>query len=262
MSVVSNMTKSYTTFAGVDITAMFDNLTVHTIQGIAISVTREKVPVYRMGSSRPLSVSRGKRGIAGTLQFVLFDRDALHNLMIDTDHYFYAHSDEINWLNDTINDLNPYVLDGSQTVQQQADDFNANPNNAPWIARHGPRTVNDQRTANVIGGTVSDSPGGANVGARSQKAMAQYMDQIYPFDVTMVGQNEYGNGSWSSILGMEIINEGGGISMDDLTSETTSTYIAIHRTPWEPISSQGQSLPSYSQGIPTGADFPRQPIIS
>ena len=62
------------------------------------------------------------------------------------------------------------------------------------------------------------------------------MDQIWPFDVTLVAQNEYGQGAWSSIIGCEIINEGGGISMDDLTNEEQATYIALHRVPWTALS--------------------------
>lgn len=32
---------------------------------------------YTFGSAEPRSISRGKRGIAGTIVFTLFDRDAL-----------------------------------------------------------------------------------------------------------------------------------------------------------------------------------------
>ena len=38
---------------------------------------KEKAPIYTMGSAEPRSFSRGKRGIAGTLVFTVFDRDAL-----------------------------------------------------------------------------------------------------------------------------------------------------------------------------------------
>ena len=62
------------------------------------------------------------------------------------------------------------------------------------------------------------------------------MDQIWPFDVTLIAQNEYGQGAWSAIIGVEIINEGGGISMDDLTNEEQATYIALHRVPWTALS--------------------------
>ena len=204
-SVLSHFTQAYTTFSGVDISALFDDMTVMTLQGIAVSITREKVPVYVFGRARPVSISRGKRGIAGTMQFVLFDRDALYSLMQDTDHYYYAHADEVNWLN-----------------------------NANNMANY-PATATNTGTATVTAtdGTVTTSAQGV---ARSQVSAPDYMDQIWPFDVTLVAQNEYGQGAWSSIVGCEIINEGGGISMDDLTNEEQATYIALHRVPWTALS--------------------------
>jgi hypothetical protein len=187
--ISKSFVKTYSTFSGVDITALFDDMTLMTVQGIAVSITREKVPVYVFGRSRPVSISRGKRGIAGTLQFVLFDRDALYALTDDKDHWYYAHSDEVDWLTNQVNYANYH--------------------------------------AEVNG----DSPGVAS----SQLHRPDYMDQVWPFDVTLIAQNEYGHGAWSAIIGVEIINEGGGISMDDLTNEEQATYIAIHRTPWSPL---------------------------
>lgn len=219
MSIIGNMTKSYTTFGGVDITAMFDDMTVRSLQGIAVSITREKVPVYIMGKARPISVSRGKRGIAGTLQFVLFDRDALSNMMLDEDHFYYAHADEVNWLRDGLTDNLTYDANGAVNV------------------------VSEQWT------------NGSNI-ARTVQAVPEYMDQIYPFDVTLVAQNEYGNGAWSSLLGLEIINEGGGLSMDDLTNEQTATYIAIHRMPWTPM---GTAEPN-STGTGRTTNYSAQPV--
>jgi hypothetical protein len=56
-SATSHFVRTYTTFSGVDITALFDNLMIMTMQGIAISITREKVPIYVFGRSRPVSIS-------------------------------------------------------------------------------------------------------------------------------------------------------------------------------------------------------------
>lgn len=177
--VSDHFVSTFTTFSGVDITAMFDDMTVMTLQGVATSVTREKVPVYVFGKSRAVSISRGKRGIAGTLQFVLFDHEPLYDIY--DSHKYYAHQDEINWL------FNPPAI-------------------------------------GVITGP-----------AISVKQKPDYMDQVWPFDITLVAQNEYGQAAWSAIIGVEIINEGGGISMDDLTNERQATFIALHRTPWMPV---------------------------
>src|SRR4051812_49290018 len=74
-------TKTYTTFSGADIVATFNGTVIGTLAGITWSVTREKAPVFTMGSPNPRSFSRGKRGIAGSLIFMTFDRPALYNLI-------------------------------------------------------------------------------------------------------------------------------------------------------------------------------------
>ncbi len=193
--VSDQFVSTFTTFSGVDITAMFDNYTVMTMQGVATSVTREKVPVYVFGRSRPVSLSRGKRGIAGTAQFVLFDHEPLYGIYAD--HQYYAHADEINWM------------------------FNLTP----------------VQYATTTGAAVS------------RRTTPDYMDQVWPFDITLLAHNEYGQAAWSAIIGVEIINEGGGISMDDLTNERQVTFIAFHRTPWTPVietNDEGQRPESYS----------------
>lgn len=70
-------TKTYTTFGGSDIVATFNGKVIGELQALTYSITREKVPVYTMGSAEPRSFSRGKRGIAGNLVFITFNRDAL-----------------------------------------------------------------------------------------------------------------------------------------------------------------------------------------
>ena len=216
--------KTYTTFSGVDMFAMLDNMHLATLQGIAISVTREKVPVYRMGSASPVSVSRGKRGIAGSLQFILFDRDAMNEIMINENNYYWAHADEINYFNNTFNPANRW----SDALDQLG------------------RDAYDPATGGGNPYFLDDQPAGAAIGeletmAISRKKQAEFMDQIYPFDVNLIGQNEYGNGAAMAVIGLEIVNEGGGVSIDDLTNETNATYIAQHRVNWTPIDEGARS---------------------
>jgi hypothetical protein len=78
---LSRFTETYTTFSGADIVCTFGGVTVGALSGITWSVTREKAPIYTMGSPNPRSFSRGKRGIAGSLIFTVFDRPALYNML-------------------------------------------------------------------------------------------------------------------------------------------------------------------------------------
>jgi hypothetical protein len=80
-SQIGRFTDTYTTFSGADIVCTFDSVAIGTLSGITWSITREKAPVYTMGSPNPRSFSRGKRGIAGSLIFTTFDRPSLYKLL-------------------------------------------------------------------------------------------------------------------------------------------------------------------------------------
>lgn len=58
-NAVESYTKTYTTFSGCDIVASFNGKMVGELQGITYSVSREKAPIYTLGSAEPRSFSRG-----------------------------------------------------------------------------------------------------------------------------------------------------------------------------------------------------------
>lgn len=177
----SSYQKTYTTFAGADITATFGGTTIGELQAITYSVTREKGPVYVLGDPNPKSFSRGKRGIAGSLVFTVFDRDALHR-MKTTANGVFRHG-----LNTT--DMN---RDALPSVDQLTG-------------------ANDRSTL---------------INNWKQKKKPKYSDEIPPFDITINFLNEYGQAAVMTIFGVEILNEGMGMSVDDLTTEKACTFIA------------------------------------
>ena len=67
------------------------------------------------------------------------------------------------------------------------------------------------------------------------KVDANYSDQIPPFTITLTGQNEYGSVSVMALLGVEYINEGSGISIDDIVTETQMTFVARAIQTWRPL---------------------------
>lgn len=222
MSLLSQATRTYTSFGGVDIYVAFDDRAVDTLQGITISITREKAPTYIMGTVHPVSVTRGKRGLAGTMSFVHFDREPLSYLMTDPAHYYYAHADEVNWLIDAIDT--------------------------------GTENQYDENGALIINAGSVDQNAAFGV---SQRTAPMFLDQVQPFDATMIAQNEYGNGAWSSILGIEVINEGSGLSTDDLSHTITATYLALTRLPWTAIGSAGRTREAYRSTRVSAADVLR-----
>jgi hypothetical protein len=65
--------RTFNSFSGADITAVFAGNSIGTIQALSYSIQREKAAIYTMGSANPRAFSRGKRMIAGSLIFILFD---------------------------------------------------------------------------------------------------------------------------------------------------------------------------------------------
>jgi hypothetical protein len=76
----------------------------------------------------------------------------------------------------------------------------------------------------------------------SQKAIANYSDQIPPFTITLTSMNEYGNISAMHILGVELINEGSGVSIDDIVTETQMTFVARAILGWKPVAQGGGNV--------------------
>lgn len=179
-------TNTYTTFSGADIVASFSGVPIGNLMGITWSITREKAPIFTMGSANPRSFSRGKRGIAGSLIFLVFDRPSLYTML-------KKHADD--------DDLKYFTR----------------ANNAfPGM------TANGQISYRGVTPVFEGSDSALNV----VSAFPHYADQIPPFDVTITFMNEYGQAATRTIYGVELLNEGSGASMDDIVIEETMTYVA------------------------------------
>ena len=111
-SVLENyLTQSFSSFSGCDIKATFAGEHVGTLQAISYAIQREKAPIYVMGDPNPKAFSRGKRGIAGTCIFVMFDSHSLMGFIDETYKKYVADKGE----------LNPDVFEGPGDVELDAD---------------------------------------------------------------------------------------------------------------------------------------------
>lgn len=196
--------RSYNSFSGVDIKATFGGKVLGELQAISFSVTREKAPIYTMGSAEMRSVSRGKRGIAGTMIFIIFDRSPL----IENFREMSFQSD--------VDDVWP------EYTRAQADSRDLG------ITLHG------NTTATIGGepGAIQQESELTSVNSDQQAARPWYPDQIPAFDVVLAAANEYGALAIMHVLGCEILNQGYGVSIDDVVSEEQYTYIARAVKPW------------------------------
>ncbi len=71
-----------------------------------------------------------------------------------------------------------------------------------------------------------------NPSADQQSMKPWFSDQIPPFNVTLVAANEYGQTSSMQIYGVEILNEGSGVSIDDIVLEQQMTWVGRSMSPW------------------------------
>ena len=194
------LSKQFASFSGVDIRIIIEGVTIGSTQAVSYAIQREKAPIYVMGRVDPLSFSRGKRGIAGTIITLMLDK---HILLTEplVNMQFVADNDEIFPSEDNLQfagDTADLELDGIGT----GIDFTS-------------RNISDNYTV----------------------TNAWYVDQIPPFDIVVVAANEYGNAASMRIYGVEILNEGSGFSVDDIVIENQMTYVCRTILPWQPLGS-------------------------
>ncbi|MGG2085292.1 hypothetical protein [Lysinibacillus pakistanensis] len=207
-SVTSQYTKTYTTFSGCDIVATFGDTVIGELQAITYSVSREKAPVYTMGSPEPRSFSRGKRGIAGTLVFTVFDRDAL-----------------------------------IEAIKSNVTRIGSNPNDPATNTAYTPMTIDEWDK--VMSGQIQDTTAEERTRRITQENVAPlYADELPPFDVTISFANEYGQKAVLVIYGLEILNEGTGFSIDSVTTEKACTFVARKVDYMRPVDADGSIVTS------------------
>jgi len=202
----SSYTETYSVHTGTDIFSVFNDSIISTIQGISYSITRQKAPIYTMGSPDPRCIARSKRGIAGSMIMTTFDRHCLGDFMAGS--VFAAKRGSIE-----TSVANPYVEPAPTTLQME-------------------EAIQTTSPADI--GTLAALPDATavNPGSLAVQAKPMFADQLLPFDSTMAAANEYGQGSMMRVFAIEILNEGSGISIDDTSNEVQMTYIARLVTPW------------------------------
>jgi len=213
----SDLQGTYSVFTGTDIYTVFSDSIISTMQGISYSITRQKAPIYTMGSPDPRAIARSKRGIAGSMILTTFDRHALADFMRASQ--FAAKK-----LSIETTPTNPYnktyeIGGESPAVISKA------------IQSLSPR---DAATALQSAANVAASDAGLTSASTSmsESVAPMFTDQLMPFDTTLMGSNEYGVGSVMRVFGLEILNEGSGVSIDDTSNEVQMTYISRLISPW------------------------------
>ena len=239
MATSLDLARTYTSYSGVDIRVVINGAQVGSMQALSYAIQREKAPIYVMGSVDPISYSRGKRGIAGTMISLMMDTHILHSASF-TGEYYLGDTDEL-------------VVRKAPVAAPLLDSL-AGPNynnlnnevNSPLqLATLGNQQFGSSQTV-VAPGQTSASIGGpatqrltretsyelTDIGQNYRVAPVYYVDQILPFDIAIVAANEYGQSAQMRLYGCEILNEGSGFSIDDIVIENQMTYVCRTILPW------------------------------
>jgi hypothetical protein len=210
--------KTYSVFTGADIVAYMGQKRVATLQGITVSITREVMPVFVMGDPNPKAFAKGKRAIAGNLVFTQFDKHAI----LKMSHLFGK--------------TNPSYLGELGNFAQNNSLINAQSSVKEFYSL--------QQTNQTMAGLVNPN-GDTNAQAIKRELAETYAlvsqrrfkfaDQVPPLDVTITMVNENGQVAYTAVHGVQLVNEGFGYTLDDLSSEVAFTFVARDVTPLDNV---------------------------
>jgi hypothetical protein len=248
--------QTLTSFSGADLVATFANKVIGELQQISWAVQRDKAPVFTCGSPDARSFSRGKRGLAGSMVFAVFDHDALvsalqtvwediapsamfsakANLMETASSENFTNAlDMIKWnatvseaaLKDDVARRAGYGFSfgataaGDYTNEIDAQEATGS-NNSPKIGADGfVEGWNDDGDKIYV-------PAGFSP-IRGENVI--YADTLPPFDVTLTFASEYGHTAFQKIYDVDILNESSGASVDTVVMARQVTWIARRLSP-------------------------------
>ena len=247
--------QTLTSFSGADLVATFANKVIGELQQISWAVQRDKAPVFTCGSPDARSFSRGKRGLAGSMVFAVFDHDALvsalqtvwddiapsamftaaaNNVLSHSEDFTNA-LDMIKW-NATVSEaaLNEDTASragygfsfGSTAAGDYTNEISAQSapgsNNTPNIGSDG-----FVESWNKDGDKVFVPAGFAPI--RGENVI--YADTLPPFDITLTFASEYGHTAFQKIYDVDILNESSGASVDTVVMARQVTWIARRLSP-------------------------------
>ena len=255
--------QTLTSFSGADLVATFANKVIGELQQISWAVQRDKAPVFTCGSPDARSFSRGKRGLAGSMVFAVFDHDALvsalqsvwndiapsamftaaaNNKRANSEDFTNA-LDMIKW-NQTVSNIQNGISDdnnagvslddragygfsfGSTTSGDYTNAINAQVANG---SNNTPSIDED----GFVDGWANDGdkiyvPAGFSP-IRGENVI--YADTLPPFDVTLTFASEYGHTAFQKIYDVDILNESSGASVDTVVMARQVTWIARRLSP-------------------------------
>lgn len=249
--------QTLTSFSGADLVATFANKVIGELQQISWAVQRDKAPVFTCGSPDARSFSRGKRGLAGSMVFAVFDHDALVAALqtvwddIAPSAMFTAAANNVQSMSEDFTNAldmikwNATVSEAAlneETASRAGYGFTwSNTNMAASFnneigAQYDKGSNNSPNIDNITGYVESWNNDGDNIYIPAGFAPIRgenviYADTLPPFDVTLTFASEYGHTAFQKIYDVDILNESSGASVDTVVMARQVTWIARRLSP-------------------------------
>ena len=227
----------FQSLSGSEIHAVFGNIKFADIQMIKYASSRQKAPVYTMGSADLRAIARGPRSINGALIFSHLSKQNLVQKMGEAGYKVFLSNDE------TANYNGAYKKDGAAGVDGDANTLKRQAlRTSGTIANYGavsPTGLSSDAAVQFDPFAVgSDIYNMANFGSIQSAFLA---DQLPPFDITLVGIPEtaaagLADGSYKPqslvLRGVEFVSEASGTSIEDLVIEKQMSFLARSLQDW------------------------------
>lgn len=261
--------KMFRSLSGSEIQAVFGNVKFADLQMLKYAVSRQKVPVYTMGSADLRAIARGPRSINGALVFSHLSTQGLVSEMAKAGNKVFLSHDELANYNedyqkgDKLTPSQKLALKSGGTIGYEG--FVTNNSN---VTTGSPGKGNSNNNSSALQGSiagavsVTGTPGATGVfdpfavgdTFKSISNLANYgrvtrawlADQLPPFDITLVGISETAGNELSAnadsyapealiLRGVEFVSESSGTSIQDLVIEKQMAFIARSIKDWHDI---------------------------
>ena len=249
--------QTLTSFSGADLVATFANKVIGELQQISWAVQRDKAPVFTCGSPDARSFSRGKRGLAGSMVFAVFDHEGLvyalqevwdqiapsamftaaaNNKLANSEDFSNA-LDMIKW-NRKVTEAALSGADNNASRVGFGFSFDPKLHKDTSINAQIQQGSNNEPLVDELNNTITswddDAADKIYVPAGFSPIRGQnviYADTLPPFDVTLTFASEYGHTAFQKIYDVDILNESSGASVDTVVMARQVTWIARRLSP-------------------------------
>ena len=229
----------FQSLSGSEIHAVFGNIKFADIQMIKYASSRQKAPVYTMGSADLRAIARGPRSINGALIFSHLSKQNLVEKMGEAGYQVFLSNDE------TANYNSAYKKQGAagtpgdaNTLKRQALRASGTIANYGAVSKNGLSTDSGTFDPFAVGEDIY------NLSNFGQVQSAFLADQLPPFDITLVGIPETAAQGLldktykpqSLVLrGVEFVSEASGTSIEDLVIEKQMSFLARSLQDWSGV---------------------------